>query len=135
MTEKVIEYFEDKLFQEVDPHMGFRTIAKAADNSLCDRDELALGHLSDQELAKEVTRLEDYLALADNIYYKELLKGVVHRLRFLSGRLKRLEGKEVIDMKDPTPNLSMLIDQHSSQQGEHGKLFTTIAVPFDQDNS
>lgn len=105
MTEKVIEYFEDKLFQELDPHMGFRTPAKAADNSLCERDELALGHLSDNELAKEVIRLENYLALADNIYYKELLKAVIHRLRFLSGSLKRLEGKEIIDMENPTPNL------------------------------
>lgn len=100
-----IEYFEDKLHSEHHVHTGFASIAKAADNSLCERKELALGDMSDNDLAKEVLKLQEYLALPSGIYYGELLKAIVHRLRFLSGRLRHYEGKEVFDMEDPTPNL------------------------------
>ena len=100
-----IEYFEDKLHSEHHVHTGFASIAKAADNSLCEREELALGDMSDNDLAKEVLKLQEYLQLPSGIYYGELLKAIVHRLRFLSGRLRHYEGKEVFDMEDPTPNL------------------------------
>lgn len=90
-----IEYFEDKLHSECAVHMGFDSVAKAADLSLCDRSELALGDLSDRELERELARLQDYLELPPAIYYSELLKAAQQRLRFLSASLKRYESKEV----------------------------------------
>lgn len=94
------EFFEDKLYSEVTSHTGFDSIAKAADLSLCNREELALGNLSDKELERELVKLQDYLELPPSIYYGELLKATQQRLRFLSASLKRYEGKEVFEHQD-----------------------------------
>lgn len=95
-----VQEFGDTLFSYTDGHSGFDSLEKAADPSLATRCELELGHMDDATLAREINTLNGYLREEREFYHRgmhfyRILEAAQQRIRHLSGRLKRAEGKVV----------------------------------------
>lgn len=95
-----VQEFAASLFTYTDGHNGFDSLEKAADPSLATRRELELGHMDDATLAHEIDKLNGYLREEREFYQRgmhfyRILEAAKQRIRHLSGRLKRAEGKVV----------------------------------------
>lgn len=97
--------FSERAFVLQQNSVGFNTPAKAKDPSLAQRQELSLGNLTDQELVKELHKLERYLRadlelFQTNTYLHHLLIAAQHRIQYLSGTLDKREKASFIDQEN-----------------------------------
>lgn len=104
-VEQQLEDYATNLFRPDELFTGFRTPAKAADVSLCTLDELNLGYMGHEELARALDQLNDYLREEAELYerstrFYNLLNGAAMRIRWLARR----EPKETFNSStDETP--------------------------------
>jgi hypothetical protein len=88
--DQALAEYRSKLFGGGDLFTGFNSPAKAADPSLCARNELNLGQMSDDELARELNKLNDFLREEEQLYTRDtyfynLLSAAAMRIQWLSG--------------------------------------------------
>lgn len=88
LEQRVAEY-RANLFQGGELFTGFRSPAKAADVTLCQLDELNMGHLTHVELAHEIDLLNDFLREEEGLYTRDtrfynLLSSAAMRIRWLA---------------------------------------------------
>lgn len=122
------ERFEDKLFSHRDPFTGFDTPLKAKEVYRAEREELAFPQTPDKDIAQDIYKLARYLSYERGVfentsYGTELLLAASQRIKWLSGRLERLEGKEVIDNKEEVLPDNTLED-HTHNHVDNGALTT-----------
>jgi len=88
--DQALAEYRSKLFGGGDLFTGFDSPAKAADPSLCARHELNLGQMPDDELARELNKLNDFLREEEQLYTRDtyfynLLSAAAMRIQWLSG--------------------------------------------------
>ena len=88
--DQALAEYRSKLFGGGDLFTGFNSPAKAADPSLCTRQELNLGHMSDADLARELNKLNDFLREEEQLYTRDtyfynLLSAAAMRIQWLTG--------------------------------------------------
>lgn len=88
--DQALAEYRSKLFGGGDLFTGFNSPAKAADPSLCTRQELNLGHMSNVELARELNKLNDFLREEEQLYTRDtyfynLLSAAAMRIQWLAG--------------------------------------------------
>lgn len=112
--DQAIEEFEKRLLSpSLIPHAGFDSYIKAMNPSLAELTELNLGYLDDKELAAEIDTLNSFLREEREMYdrsshFYNILDAAQQRIRHLSGRLARAEGREVFAQQENTQILGRL---------------------------
>ena len=111
-VEQQLEDYATNLFRPDELFTGFRTPAKAADVSLCTLDELNLGYMGHEELARALDQLNDYLREEAELYergtrFYNLLNSAAMRIRWLARR----EPKETFNSSSEETPVAVLLER------------------------